>query len=116
MIGLFLDDERNPEEVTWISYPTNIEWYVFRRMNDFLFAVYHIETLFGGYIISFDHDLAEFDLAGNENTGYKALKSVVDYCMAKDSPLPVCYFHTQNPVGRENMQKYYDNAKRFMED
>ena len=24
MIGIFLDDERNPEDVTWINYPKNI--------------------------------------------------------------------------------------------
>ena len=28
--GLFLDDERNPEDVTWIKYPDNIEWIVVR--------------------------------------------------------------------------------------
>lgn len=111
MIGLFLDDERVPQDVTWIGYPDDIEWYSFNRMSDFLFAVFNME---GEYILSFDHDLAEFDLSGNENTGYVALKAVIDYCMNSGLPIPVCYFHTQNPIGRGNMKYYYENALRVL--
>ena len=111
MIGIFLDDERNPEDVTWIDYPNDIEWYVVRRMNDFLVAVFNMT---GEYFISFDHDLAEFDLAGDENTGYKALKAMVDYHIQKEYTLPKCYFHTQNPIGKKNMEMYYQNALKHI--
>lgn len=108
MIGLFLDDEREPEDVTWVSYPDDIEWYVFRRMNDLLFAVMNM----GGeqYQISFDHDIQDYDTFGNENTGYTCLKNVINYCLDTGKTIPVCYFHTKNPIGLKNMLTYYDNA------
>lgn len=114
MIGIFLDDERNPEDVTWIQYPEGIEWYVVRRMNDFLFCIYNMENT--DYVVSFDHDLQDYNLAGKENTGHDCLKSLVDYCMDKGYMLPECFFHTQNPVGKKNMVSYYENAKKFTED
>jgi len=114
MIGIFLDDERNPEDVTWIQYPEGIEWYVVRRMNDFLFCIYNMENT--DYVVSFDHDLQDYNLAGKENTGHDCLKSLVDYCMDKGYMLPECFFHTQNLVGKKNMVSYYENAKKFTED
>ena len=33
MIGVFLDDERNPEDVKWVKYPANVDWCVVRRMS-----------------------------------------------------------------------------------
>ena len=31
--GLFLDDERVPQDVTWVNYPKNIEWTVVRSYD-----------------------------------------------------------------------------------
>lgn len=113
MIGIFLDDERNPEDVTWVNnYPTEIEWYVVRRMNDFLFCIFNMED--EGYVISFDHDIQDYDLTGKEMTGYDCLKSMVDFCLGSGKPLPTCFFHTQNPVGKANMIAYYENAKKHL--
>lgn len=112
MIGIFLDDERNPEDVTWLNYQEGIEWYVVRRMADFLFCIYNMSE--EDYIISFDHDLQDFNLTGQENTGYDCLKSLVDFCLDTGVNLPVCFFHTQNPVGKENMRAYYENAKKHL--
>ena len=36
MRGIFLDDERNPEDVTWIKYPENVEWFIVRTVLNFL--------------------------------------------------------------------------------
>lgn len=112
-VGIFLDDERNPEDVKWVEYPAGIEWYVVRRMNDFLFCIYNM----GGaaYVVSFDHDLQDYNLNGKENTGYDCLKSLVGFCMDTNTPLPQCFFHTMNPVGKKNMESYYQNAVAFME-
>lgn len=113
MIGIFLDDERNPEDVTWVNnYPEEVEWYVVRRMNDFLFCIFNMGD--EEYIISFDHDIQDYNLVGKENTGYDCLKSMVDFCLDSGKPLPICFFHTQNPVGKTNMIAYYENAKKHL--
>ena len=113
MIGVFLDDERNPKDVTWLNYQEGIEWYIVRRMADFLSCIHNMEE--ENYIISFDHDLQDFNLTGTENTGYDCLKSLVDFCIDNNMSIPVCLFHTQNPVGKENMSCYYENAKKFID-
>lgn len=69
MKGLFLDDERIPQEVTWVNYPENIEWTVVRSFSEFVKAV----STQGFHIISFDHDLQDFS-KGAEMTGYDCLK------------------------------------------
>lgn len=112
MIGIFLDDERFPEDVTWIKYPDYIEWFIVRRMNDLLFAIMNMEN--EEYCISFDHDIQDFDTLGHENTGYTCLKNVISYCMDTKKTIPICYFHTQNPVGLMNMRKYYENALKHL--
>ena len=106
-IGIFIDDERNPEDVTWVQYPDDITWFVVTRMNDFIFVITQSDVV---DYVSFDHDLQDFDLLGKENTGYDCLKFLVRYYMDNDKPLPTCFFHTQNPVGKENMMCYYENA------
>lgn len=110
-IGLFLDDERNPEDVTWVDYPDDIEWYVVRRMNDFLFVIMTCEFDY----ISFDHDINDYNLLDKENTGYDCLKQLVDWLIASGFKTPKCFFHTQNPVGKKNMEAYYNNFIKHLE-
>ncbi len=110
MIGIFLDDERFPEDVTWIKYPDGIEWYIVRRMNDLLFAIMNLDE---EYCISFDHDIQDFNTFGDENTGYTCLKNVVSFCMDTNRSIPICYFHTKNPIGLKNMYQYYENALKY---
>lgn len=104
-VGLFLDDERNPEDVFWVKYPKDVEWFVVRRMSDFIFSICNGEI----DIISFDHDIQDYDMLGNEQTGYDCLKSLIDYCIDTNTRIPECFFHTQNSVGLENMRTYYNN-------
>ena len=113
MIGIFLDDERNPEDVFWLSYPQGIEWYVVRTYADFYFCICHMGD--EEYVVSFDHDIQDYNLLGNELTGYDCLKSLVDFCLDTGAKLPVSFFHTQNPVGKQNMQAYYENAKKHLD-
>ena len=75
---IFLDDERNLDDVTWIEYPDYKEVFVFRRMCDFMFAVMHIEDL-ENYDFSFDHDIQDFSSGDIENTGYDCVKYLCDY-------------------------------------
>ena len=111
MYGIFLDDERNPEDVYWIDYQHNIQWFVVNRAVDFMFAVSNLEESVSEYCFSFDHDIQSYTLAGNEVTGYDCLKYLVDYCLNSGYRMPgKVWFHTQNPIGWKNMRSYYLNA------
>lgn len=55
--------------------------------------------------ISFDHDL------GEEKTGYDCAKFLVEYCLDHVETLPDYKVHSQNPVGKENIEKLLENFK-----
>ena len=57
--------------------------------------------------ISFDHDL------GEDLSGYDCAKYLVAYCLAHQHPLPNYQVHSQNPVGRENIERLLENFKNF---
>ena len=74
MKGLFLDDERNPEDVTWIDYPENIEWTVVRSGDEFLYE-FHRHNF---QVFSFDHDIQGYNHRGVEvNKQYCRRKFIV---------------------------------------
>ena len=56
--------------------------------------------------ISFDHDL------GEEKTGYDCAKWLVGFCMDNNLQLPEFYVHSQNPVGKGNIQILLDNFNK----
>lgn len=108
---LFLDDERVPADVTWMSYPEGAVLTVVRNSVQFFEELYKQEF----DIISFDHDIQEF-VEGDEVTGYHILKELVDIYLQNDVVLPKCIFHTQNPIGKKNMECYYQNAVKFQKE
>ena len=72
--GLFLDDERFPQDVTWIQYPDNIEWTIVRNFQDFNLELAHGDNDY--QIYSFDHDIQSY-IDGREYTGYDCLKCLL---------------------------------------
>ena len=130
---LWLDDIRDPLTSPWIrlifqAAPevslSDICW-----VKSFDHFVHNISTLGLPEIIFFDHDLGEkamnhaieqdfkdFDYSKvEEKTGYDCVKWLINYCEENNLSIPVYYFQTANPVGKENMQKLlqnYDNYKR----
>ena len=60
MKGLFLDDERNPEDVTWIDYPESIDWKVVRSYSEFFYEFHRSDF----QVISFDHDIQDYNHRG----------------------------------------------------
>lgn len=107
--SIFLDDERIPTDVTWLALPAML-WYVARTYQAFIDGI----KLRGmPEYITFDHDLQDFNEDGTENTGYTCLKWLVDYCIDHDMMLPVCFFHSMNPIGVKNMKSYYENALKY---
>lgn len=119
---IFVDDERRPSDVTWMhaSYEGLLLGFhsiqIIRDFERFKKFVDSLSSLsLSKSVFSFDHDLQDFDVDGKEYTGYDCLKYLVEVCIDKGSSLPrEVYFHTQNPVGRENMKAYYDNAVKFI--
>lgn len=57
--------------------------------------------------ISFDHDL------GLGKTGYDCAKYLVEYCLDNKLQLPEYNVHSQNPVGRENIEKLLENFNKL---
>lgn len=111
--GIFLDDERNVEDAFWMNYGNDIQWTVVRTFAEFVKVIR--DNTQTDYIISFDHDLQDFKVNGDEYTGYDCVKFLVDFSMQNDKKLPAAYYHTQNPIGKTNMECYMNNAKKFME-
>jgi len=56
--------------------------------------------------ISFDHDL------GLGKTGYDCAKWLVEFCLDKNLILPEFQVHSQNPVGKENIETLLNNFKK----
>lgn len=114
---IFVDDERNPADVTWIDYNTgNAQWIVVRTFNEFkqlidgMVSSGQITSVVG---YSFDHDLMDFDSTGTEFTGCTCVNYLAQVILDNDLPIPDCYFHTQNQCGRQNMQSVLTSLKRF---
>ncbi len=121
---LFLDDERNPADVTWVRLP-GVEWTVVRSFRAFVEC---LETKGLPRYISFDHDLAaehyimaerygftffDYDRV-REKTGYDAAKVLSSYCLRRQRPLPEWQTHTMNPQGKRNIQEYLLNYGKLL--
>ena len=48
-----------------------------------------------------------------EFVDYLCAKYLVDYCLAHQRPLPNYQVHSQNPVGKENIERLLENFKKF---
>jgi hypothetical protein len=102
MYNLFLDDERNPEDVFWMKIPDG-DYIIVRTAEEFKQTIN--QKGLPNYI-SFDHDL------GEDPNGYDCAKWLVDYCIKTDKKLPTYTVHSQNPIGKDNIIGYLENFKR----
>lgn len=121
-MNLFLDDERNVWDVTWVKLPS-VHWTIVRNYRQFVDA---IEKNGLPEVISFDHDLGEeayseafknhlktFDYTKvREKTGYDCALWLVNYCLDRRIDLPQYYIHTMNPIGAENIIKLFESYQR----
>lgn len=121
---LFLDDIRVPYDVFKATinpiFENNEDWAVVRDYHQFVNYI----TKFGlPDFISFDHDLSydhyleenQSDIEYvklNEKTGYDASKWLVNYCVENELQLPKFYVHSANPVGKQNIISYLENATK----
>ncbi len=129
---LWLDDIRDPFDKDFSAYvalynpflnrPHRIRWV--KNYAEFTQAIV-TDNLPDA--ISFDHDLApehyedNYDDGGYiEKTGLDCVKflcNILDYNNkehGRDYKLPLCVYHTANPVGKVNMETYIENAKKHL--
>jgi hypothetical protein len=110
--NLFIDDERNPIDVTWGSWQDQEfyrdgDWVIARNWNEVLELVVSL-----GFpsLISFDHDLGD-----GEKTGYEIAQKLCNIVM-DGARLPDNFdfrVHSKNPVGAENIRAYMSNFIKF---
>lgn len=121
MKNVFLDDIRTPLD------PEN--WIIIRNFSDFIALISNCDPTDLPKVISFDHDLGfehyeqhmsnptgyiPYD-AFKEKTGYHALNALITFCLESNIPMPECRIHTQNSVGRDNMQRAINNYYEVLE-
>ena len=113
---IFLDDERDINDVTWLDYSRYTGFFLVtvrstREARDFV--VRNI-TDFKNTVFSLDHDLQEFDETG-EQTGYTFVRWLVEYMVDNGYDLDDLNIivHSKNPIGKQNIEKYVENAKEF---
>jgi len=113
-ISIFLDDSRDPiyiKDRLGNFYPDS--WVVCRNFLDFKKAVDHnFENI---NLVSFDHDLSDYDKSGVEFTGVDACQYLIDKCIETGSTFPNWYVHTSNTSGRSNIINDILNYLRHFE-
>lgn len=128
---LFLDDEREVRDVTWLSGYENYAGKV-RVVRNFAAFVEALESLSeedkADLWVSLDHDLADFHSKencpypqylimgrrGGELTGGSALQYLIDGIVEKRLPLGITVsVHSQNPIAAKNMRDKWDSFKAF---
>lgn len=112
--NLFIDDERNPEDVTWapphiLDKYRNEEWVSARNF-------YEVGNLLWKRgqpsFVSFDHDLGMGEATGYDIAKYMVMLDMDSDIFGKVYPLPTdfdYYVHSMNPVGKLNIESYLNN-------
>lgn len=136
MKKIFLDDIRIPKDAIGLvpsalnQFYWNDNWIVVRNYYEFC---NYIQKFGLPDFVSFDHDLADFHydytpddydsmtedemnvkFGSMEKTGYECAKWLVDWCLENSSNLPDYIVHSANPIGKQNIQSYLDNAKKHL--
>ena len=91
---VFLDDVRFPPDDTWTEFEDPYDCWDYIRENINMISE-----------ISFDHDLAYWNLFGEEVTWYDVLQWLLEYCEDSwEKTIPIIHFHTANSVGKKRME------------
>lgn len=113
---LWLDDYRDPFK--------SPDWLIFSPIGKDIDVIWvKSYTEFCNYIdnnplpdaICFDHDLGYNSEGADELSGYDAAKYLVKVCINKRAELPMFFSQSSNPVGKQNIISYLENAKKFIE-
>lgn len=116
---IFLDDERNFEDVIWVKYPDFDKVVTLRQYHEF---EDYIDTLvikgenLEGLFFSFDHDLGLEDYEWKQElTGHDCAYYLIEIMEElKTNPnLITTYVHSMNPVGKNNIEDLLEGYKNF---
>lgn len=116
---IFLDDERNFEDVTWVNYPQFDKVITLRQYHEFENYIDNLVikgSKLEGLYFSFDHDLGLEDAEWcQEMTGHDCAWYLVELMSeVGTNPNTVNYFvHSMNPIGKKNIEGLLDNYKEF---
>jgi hypothetical protein len=137
--NLFLDDVRVPYltdmELKQIpdGYKHMASAYYYTDFEPFKTEKWEVVTTYDEFVsfiekngcpsfVAFDHDLADehynYELDTNtykEKTGYDAAKWLCEYCQDNHIKFPKYVVHSMNLVGTENITKYIENYKKYIE-
>ena len=114
MYKMFIDDERNLGDVTWVRYwdfsqcQDISDWVVVRNQEE---VEKTIQEFGFPYFISFDHDLGD-----HIPTGFDITKMLVEKLMDGVYSLPENFsfvVHSKNPIGKKNIEMYLDQYMRI---
>ena len=124
MKKLFLDDLRIPKDAIGLvpdimnKFYWSNDWIIVRNFWEFC---NYIQKFGLPDYISFDHDLADnhYDInyefsENDEKTGYECAKWLVDWCFDNKKLLPDFFVHSANPVGKQNINSYLLNSKKYL--
>lgn len=114
-VRIYLDDVR---------IPTQDEWLVAKNYEEFVKLI-ETHKLVNIELISLDHDLGDSAMVEyynnvkdnytldytniEEKTGFDCCKFLVNNSLDNDTPLPLVYVHSANPIGSSNMMGYINN-------
>jgi hypothetical protein len=117
--GIFLDDIRVPSDLSYYIPKEEItpylltNWIIIRNYPDF---VAYISKNGIPSIISFDHDLGLNIDSTEAESGYDALKYIVNLIIEQEHRvLPQVLCHSQNPVGKTNILSYWNNFMKTID-
>lgn len=116
--NLFLDDIREPSDITYLSGPKDAQFVVCRTMDEAVAAI--LEKGMPNFI-SFDHDLADehYNETSREKTGYEFAKWLVNADAKGTIDIPYgfqYYVHSNNPVGKANICALLDRYIAYKQD
>lgn len=100
---MFIDDERFPPD-------DGKKWVICREKLHVIHTIFEHDYTVPNFI-SFDHDLGE-----NKEDGYDIAKWIVDFHIEGVITIPDdfdFYVHSQNPIGKKNIEYYLNNYMNF---
>ena len=122
---LFLDDKRLPKDVyryTLKKEYKDKKWVIVANYEEFVLYLKHHGV---PDFVSFDHDIAESHYTPKElwndyeaskawqdaqvhkeKTGFDCAEYLIKFCTQNGHCLPEYYCHSQNPVGRDKINKF----------
>ena len=115
---VFLDDERVINDVYWYNYQEYNACHTVRNFDQFKQLVNTIllngTTNLKNVLFSFDHDLQDFNTDLTENTGYTCVKWLCEFILqyGYDKNDLIYIVHSQNHIGKENIDCYIKNFKK----